>query len=200
MLCWTLLPLKWTDMTQKKAPSFTFNSLYIRPKQTVRPGALLGDIVPSDAVLWVHVAAEGSTAICSGHVWFKPVSGGTFCYISLGRETKCLAATRGKKKKLTKRKLKCHVESVIWFDVEPCSGIWSDHWRRRWFGEFYRIKLNRSMNEWLYLMAPLTKCSYCLSSPSFSPISLTMLTCSNGPYKGWCMLFGTVKVEFLLYC
>lgn len=104
---------------------------------------------------------------------------------------------RRKKKNLTKRKLKCHVESGIGFDVEPCSGIWGDHWRRRWFGEFYLIKLNRSMNEWLYLMAPLMKCSYCLSSTSSSPIKLTILTCSRTPYKGWCMLFGTVKVEFL---
>lgn len=106
-------------------------------------------------------------------------------------------AGKKKTKKLTKRKLECHVESEIRFDVELCSGIWGDHWRRRWFGEFYRIKLNRSKNEWLYLMAPLTKCSCRLSSTSSSPINLTILTCSNAPHKWWCMLFGTMTLAFL---
>lgn len=44
-----------------------------------------------------------------------------FCYISLGSDTKCLAATE--EKNLAKRKLECHVESDLRFDMEVCSGM-----------------------------------------------------------------------------
>lgn len=59
--------LKWTDVTQN--PRSWYGSPF-------RRAALLGDVVPSGAVPRVSVAAEGSAAICSGHVWFKSVSGG----------------------------------------------------------------------------------------------------------------------------
>lgn len=154
VLWWTLQLLKWTDNTQKKAATLSFDSLYVRPKQWVLPAASPGDTVPSDAVLCVYVAAEGSAAICSGHVWFKSVSGGVFCYISLGSKTKCLTEMEGKKNH-TKQKLKCLAESETWFDVELCSRVWGDHWRRRRLGEIDHRKLNKLLNEWLYVITPL---------------------------------------------
>lgn len=77
--------------------------------------------LPSDAVLCVYTATEGSNAIWSGHVWFKTASGAAFCYSSLGSEIKCLTVME--KKRITQQKSKCHVESEIRFDIELCWGI-----------------------------------------------------------------------------
>lgn len=47
----------------------------------------------------VYMATEGSSAICSSHVWFKSTSGGAFSCISPGSEIKYLTVTEKKKKK-----------------------------------------------------------------------------------------------------